>query len=317
VKYCGRSMRGSVSLELISCVSSYVRWADIVHLHAAYSFPTIPTLSAARILDRPLVWSPRGAFQRWPGSRRRGAKHLWEAICRLVAPRRLVIQATSAEEAKETSARFPAVPVQIVPNGVYPPGELRRVPGDGTLRLAFLGRLDPKKGVENLFSACRMLSDRGQLSYSLAIAGTGKKAYLEALGRRVKRLGIASRVSFFGEVLHESKERFFASTDVLLVPSYTENFGNVVSEALVRAVPVIASTGTPWSRLEEMGCGLWVDNGPESLAGAVERISRMALDEMGQRGRNWMLSEFSWQRCTAEMLACYRRVLAGGNSTRR
>src|SRR5207249_1017724 len=97
----------------------------------------------------------------------------------------------------------------------------------------------------------------------------------------------------------------------LVVPSHTENFGNVVAEGLAHAVPVIVSTGTPWRRLEEVGCGLWVNNDPESLAKAIEQMGRMPLREMGNRGHDWMQREFSWDKRTREMLTCYEALCDG------
>jgi glycosyltransferase involved in cell wall biosynthesis len=94
------------------------------------------------------------------------------------------------------------------------------------------------------------------------------------------------------------------------VPSYTENFAIVVAEALAHGVPVIASKGTPWSRLEEMKCGLWVDNDPETLARAIRSISGMSLQHMGFIGREWMRKEFSWRSVTDQMLGLYRRCAA-------
>jgi glycosyltransferase involved in cell wall biosynthesis len=110
-----------------------------------------------------------------------------------------------------------------------------------------------------------------------------------------------------GEVLSEAKKRLFECSDVTLVPSYTENFAIVVAEALAHGVPVIASKGTPWSRLEDMKCGLWVDNDPETLAAAIRSISTMPLQDMGSRGREWMQNEFSWRSVTKQMLDVYHR----------
>src|SRR5439155_27327241 len=90
-----------------------------------------------------------------------------------------------------------------------------------------------------------------------------------------------------------------------IVPSYKENFAMVMAESLAHGVPVIASKGTPWRRVEEIGCGLWVDNDAESLAKAIGQMSRMPLREMGTRGREWMAKEYSWDKRAQEFLACY------------
>src|SRR5437867_10893264 len=111
-----------------------------------------------------------------------------------------------------------------------------------------------------------------------------------------------------GPVVGTAKRTLFESADVVVVPSYAESFCVVVAEALAHGVPVIASRGTPWRRVEEIGCGLWVENDPESLAVAIEQISRMPLREMGRRGREWMAKEFSWDKQAQQVLTCYKTL---------
>lgn len=137
------------------------------------------------------------------------------------------------------------------------------------------------------------------------MAGTGDLNYTKTTKVRIEELGLSRSVEMVGEVLGEAKRRLFEKADMAVVPSYTENFGMVVAEALAHGVPVIASRGTPWKRLEEIGCGMWVRNTPEELAEAIERMSRMPLREMGWRGRNWMEREFGWESRAQEMIRCY------------
>jgi glycosyltransferase involved in cell wall biosynthesis len=171
--------------------------------------------------------------------------------------------------------------------------------------LLFIGRLDPKKGIEALLKACRLVDSAPP--WRLAIAGWGAPEYVSQLKEQIHALGVKGRVEIMGEVLSEAKKRLFECSDVTLVPSYTENFAIVVAEALAHGVPVIASKGTPWSRLEDMKCGLWVDNDPETLAAAIRSISTMPLQDMGSRGREWMQNEFSWRSVTKQMLDVYHR----------
>ena len=123
----------------------------------------------------------------------------------------------------------------------------------------------------------------------------------------------ASRASrMTGAVAGTDKEKVFLDADVVVVPSHTENFAMVVAEALAYGVPVIASTGTPWKRLAEVGCGLWVDNRPESLAGALGEISRMPLREMGLKGREWVQREFTGEVTAKQMIELYERLASRG-----
>lgn len=311
VYFCRRSFSVSVAPGLLWYMIGVIRWADVVHLTAVYSFPTIPCLLACKVLGRPVVWSPRGSLQRWEGSTRPTLKAVWEWVCRVVAPKRLVLHVTSEEEAKESLEKFPGVETAVIPNGIEIPGKVTHIHGSGMLRLLYLGRLDPKKGIENLLAACRILDGALGVPWSLRVAGTGDPIYTKTIKVRIEELGLSQPVEMVGEVVREAKRRLFENADIVVVPSYTENFGMVVAEALAHSVPVIASRGTPWKRLEEMGCGLWVDNTPEELAKAIEQMSRMPLREMGQRGREWMQREFGWDIRAQEIIKCYEATGVG------
>ena len=309
VRYCHKRFRHSVSPALLRVLPSYIQWANVVHLTAVYSFPTFPTLFFCRLFNKPVVWSPRGALQRWEGTSRVVRKWVWESICQKLAPRNnLVLHVTSQAEADQSRKRFPRLRAVVIPNGVDVPQILRRKASNGRLRLLYLGRLHPIKGIELLLEACGIV---GELSpdWHLYIAGTGSPSYVDFLKTKVQELGLSKQVEFVGEVFEEKKEALFARSDVALVPSHVENFGIVVAESLAHAVPVIASKGTPWIGLETNRCGLWVDNDPESLATAIRKIRTLPLQEMGQRGREWMEKDFSWESLSGEMLALYRECI--------
>ena len=308
VRYCHRQIRHSVSLALLRLLPSYIRWADAVHLTAVYSFPTIPTLLLCNILDKPLVWSPRGSLQRWEGSTHPMLKAEWEWVCRIMAPKKLTLHVTSENEAKESQKRFPNIDIAVIPNAVEIPDQVTHVPENGILRLLYLGRLHPKKGIANLLSACKRLNDNSNAAWSLTLAGTGDPVYVKTLRVRIEELKLGKLVQMVGAVKGKMKQELFENSDAVVVPSHTENFGMVVAEALAHGVPVIASKGTPWGRVEEMGCGLWVDNDPESLAKAIEQMSQMPLFEMGRRGREWMEKEFSWSDRAQDMMKLYETL---------
>lgn len=309
VRYCHKLLLHSVSFGLLQALRECVEWADLVYLTAVYSFPTFPTLSYCRLLRKPLVWSPRGALQRWHGSTRVMAKYLWERMCRiLLFEERLILQTTSQDEAEQSKNRFPGVRTVIVRNGVDVPKHIRKTDSQGRLRIAYLGRLHPIKGIENLLDACKLVDSESE-PWHLNIAGSGDSDYTNLLKSRVAELGLETRVDFLGEISGVQKEDLFANSDVLIAPSYVENFGIVIAEALAHEVPVIAGRGTPWEGLQTRGCGLWVDNHGPSLAAAIRQIRTMPLADMGRRGRNWMETDFSWRSVSGQMLAVFRECV--------
>ncbi len=316
VRYYRKLMRNSVAPGLITNLARYAAAADLVHLTAVYNFPSLPTLAICRRLNKPLVWSPRGALQDWPGRRRAMAKALWDRLCLKIAPPHAILHATSEPEAESIRKALPGLSIAVIPNGVTIPDASPGPPGGSeTLRLLFIGRLDPKKGLENLLDACAMLKRQDALRFTLTIAGSGPEAYRKRLSDLIHRRELADRVRMSGKVDGNEKERAFAEADVTIVPSHIENFALVVAEALARERPVIASHGTPWAEIERVGCGLWVENSPAALSDAVRRISAMPLPQMGERGRRWMIEQFGWPAIARQMLTCYSRARSMASGT--
>jgi glycosyltransferase involved in cell wall biosynthesis len=309
VVYAQRLRPDSVSMSLLCKLPGLVRWADVIHVTSVYSFPVIPAMLASRLGGKPVVWSPRGALQRWSGSTRTTLKDVWDFVCALAQPANTVLHVTSDAEAKESSARYPALRPAVIPNGVHAPAMVHRQEGNGTLRLVFLGRLDPKKGIENLLDAAAKLRSTG-VRWSLVIAGKGDPDYTAAIARRIRDLNLVPHVTMCGEVTGPKKLGVLENADLAVFPSYTENFGLVVAEALAHGLPVIASRGMPWSEVESRGCGLWVENDPATLHDAILRVSRMPMREMGMRGREWMIAGYGWDRIAATMAALYEDLHA-------
>lgn len=303
VEYVPRTFKPDVSLGLLWKLPAAVRWADVVHITAVYSFSTIPALAWGAWYGKPVFWSPRGALQEWEGSPRRGLKSLWDAICRMVAGKKTTIIAASEREAQAAQQRFPRMPVRVVGNGVVIPEKVSHIES-GVLRILFLGRLHPIKGIENLLEACALLRAGGQ-KVSVRLAGPAEKGYRGSLEELVRRLELRKEVEFVGAVEEAGKDELFANADVLVLPSFSENFGLVVAEALAHGVPVIASQHTPWSGVEEKKCGRWVPNDGKNLAAALTDISKADRGAWGERGRAWMQAEFSWEHKTKQLSQYY------------
>jgi glycosyltransferase involved in cell wall biosynthesis len=147
----------------------------------------------------------------------------------------------------------------------------------------YLGRVHPKKGIENLIDAFNILTGNGKI---LTIAGNGKNSYVGHLKASVMSKNLGDRITFVGHVEGDTKADLYKSCKALVLPSFSENFGNVVVEAMSYGLPVIASMNTPWMEIQTEKCGYWTDNSPMSLATAMERLTTMSQSEYQQMSVN-------------------------------
>lgn len=305
-RYIGRDISPGLLMRLIPMV----RWADVVHLTGNYNVLCLPTMMVCRLARRPLVWSPRGTLQateEWGGARRRSAKGLFDRGVRICVPPHTVMHLTAEMERAPSQTRVPGPSTIVIPNGVEVPTQLpERVwrPGGG-LRLMFISRLDPKKGLENLLEAMAKLP----ATTTLDVYGTGTYDYVASLKALTKTLGLGARVVYHGHVNGAAKTSAFAGADLFVLPSFSENFGMVVAEALAHGVPVITSRSTPWEMIERIGCGRWIDNAPSAVAAAIHDVAGRDLSSMGLKGRAFIEKEFGWQALSDRMVDVYRDLV--------
>ncbi|MGZ8843066.1 MAG: glycosyltransferase family 4 protein, partial [Pyrinomonadaceae bacterium] len=310
ITFCRRVFHPDIAPGLLLRLFGMIRRADVVHINGVYSFTTIPTLALCRLMRKPVAWSTMGALQRWQGTTRTDMKTAWERTCDFFCePERVVMHVTSEEEKLESLEKIHQAGALVLRNGIEIPPLTRETKMDraGVLRLLYIGRLHPIKGIENLLRALTLVKSE----VTLAICGGGDAEYEANLRTLTSDLDLNQIVFFHGRVDGELREQHFREADLCVAPSFKEAFCTVVLESLARAVPVIASRGIPWQRVEEMGCGLWVGNQPIELAAAIDRASAMPLVGMGQRGRAWMERDFSWPRVASEMIAEYERLIRG------
>ncbi|SFR44559.1 Glycosyltransferase involved in cell wall bisynthesis [Yoonia tamlensis] len=286
VHYARRVAGHAIAPGLLAGLARAVAWADVVHLTGTYSFPTLPTLACARALRKPLVWSPRGALQAtqdWPDAPRRKQKQKFEKLAQMLRARDVVLHVTSDAEARQSVTRLGNIRTALIPNAVPVPPQTHR-PNQPATRLLFLGRLHPKKGLDLLLDAMTRLPQ----AVTLDIYGTGEAAYVARI-----RAACGARIRLHGHADAAAKARAFASADLFVLPSHSENFGIAVAEALAHGVPVLTTSQTPWQRLDALGCGACVDLDRTDLAQEIARLLAQDLFAMGARGRAWMQREFA------------------------
>jgi glycosyltransferase involved in cell wall biosynthesis len=304
VHHAVRVAGSSVAPGLLARLPVAILRADLVHLTGVYSSPTLPVMALCRLMGKPLVWSPRGSLQateEWEEVPRRRAKRAFHRAVAAVIPRDAVIHATAEAEARVAEWLFPHHRGAIIPNAVTVPALQPRARGQ-RLRLMFLSRLHPKKGLDLLLDAMWDLPP----DVTLDIYGDGEAAHVAALKHKAQ--GISRAIRFHGHVTGEAKAEAFHAADLYVLPSHSENFGIAVAEALAHGVPVLTTDATPWQGVERHGCGKVITLGRDDLGAAIMALAEDDLVAMGARGRDWMQRDFSPEAMVAGFARLYRAL---------
>ena len=104
----------------------------------------------------------------------------------------------------------------------------------------------------------------------------------------------------------------FAEATAFVLPTYSENFGNAVAEAMIRGLPVITTTGTPWSVIANRGIGWYIEPREEPLQQALEQLVRTSperLAEMGSLARDYAQNNLVISAVRPRLLDMYTRIL--------
>ena len=307
--------------EMAAALDEQIGDYAVVHTHAIFLWPLWAAARAAYRAHVPYVVSPRGMLERDLVSRKSPLlKATWiAAIERHNLERAAAIHVTSIREADEATAfglRLPCL--REIPNGVDLPANGSQPSSavtaivSGEPYVLFLGRLNWKKGLDRLVAALSRV--RGA---RLVVAGNDDEGYRPTIEALASRAGVANRVTFMGPVYGADKTALLGHAQVLVLPSYSENFGNVVLEAMAAGCPVIVTPEVGIAPIvQTTGAGIVVEGEADSLGRAIDRVCGRddARSEFGGRGRHAVATTYSWPRVAAQFEDLYASVASGAGA---
>lgn len=318
---------GLFSERQLGLFEEAIKGADAVHLHAMWTTSNLQVAAMARRLGVPYVLSPHGMLDDWCMAQSSANKRVFM----LLFGRRLLkgaaaVHFTAQAELDQARKLLPHDRTRVLPL-VFDMGPYEKLPGvhlaserfnieaeSGAIRLLFLSRIHPKKGLERLLRAAQTLAGPGS-GVRLLIAGTGEAAYEQEIKALAERLGVADHVRFLGPVTGAMKVSLYQLADLFVLPTSQENFGFVFFEALAAGTPLVTTRAVDtWRELEASGAAhvfelpAGEDASARATAGAIKSAlaPRPLLRERGQKGRAWVLEAMSPARITGEFVRLYQ-----------
>jgi glycosyltransferase involved in cell wall biosynthesis len=289
-----------------------VRHFHVVHIHALFSFVSVVAGAIAFTRGVPFVIRPLGTLAHYGVTRRRPLlKRLSLALVEGPLLRRAgYVHCTSRSELEEAQSRGIPFHGGVIPLAVERPAvkaEKSRTNAEREQKVLFLSRIDPKKNVEGLLRAFAMLTGRCP-NAALLIAGSGPSEHVSKLKSLTQELAIAGRVHWLGYVDGDIKAGLLASVDLFVLPSFSENFGIAVVEAMLAGIPCVLSRGVGIAEESEAAGGsIVVPPEPEAIARAMVDLLEDSERQrnMGKKARAWAEREYSTETMATRLLDLY------------
>ena len=311
-----------MSVSMAAALKRDVPRYDIVHIHSLYRFTTTAAAHYCHAYGVPYLMMPHGTLDPFMFQRHRPRKRLYEALFdRPHLDGAAAVHFTTLEEMELAKATGFGLKGVIVPLGVVP----EKLGGEedveefrakwpqtrGKKVVLFLGRVNFKKGLDLLARAfgevCRQRDD-----VHLFIAGPDDEGYGTQVRRWLEDEAVLGRTTFSGMVLGREKAAALAAADVFVLPSYSENFGIAVAEALAAGLPVVISNRVNiWREVALAGAGIVVNCDVAELKRALLEVldNRALRQEMGEAGRRLASESFSWPSAVDKLMAVYRDIV--------
>ncbi|WP_139247413.1 glycosyltransferase [Hyphomicrobium sp. NDB2Meth4] len=289
---------------------------SVVHIHGIWTAFEYRAFRTARERKARIVISPHGALEPWALRHKRIKKQIaWRLYQKSMMQRADLLIVNSLQERASLRQLGLTGPIATIANGVSIEG-LSQYATPKERTVLFFSRLDPKKGVPDLIDAWARLGNRK--GYTLHIQGHGEDAYVRSLAERIRQHGLGEHIRILPPVFGQNRWTAYQTASIFVLPSYSENFGITVAEALMAGLPVITTASTPWGDLPSEGLGWIVGNDIGQLTNALQTaidLTEAQLTEVRGKAIAYAQARFRWDAIAEVYLKTYAFLLGPSTST--
>jgi len=307
----------SLSKWLFQHIADY----DLVHTNAIFSPINIPAYWACQQQQIPYLITPRGMLEPWALSYKARKKHFYYILLEKPALQKAnVIQMLASSEAERVKHLNLKSPLVIVPNGIerqyfetLANSEIfyQQFPHTRNKTLIlFLGRIDPKKGLDLLAKAFGQIHFQYPQTH-LVVAGPDNIGFLPTAQNYFSKAGCLEAVTFTGMLTGSLKYAALAAANIYVAPSYSEGFSMSVLEGMASGLPCVITTGCNFPEAAKADAAYVVDINADDIAQALIEYLKAPKQakEMGIRARQFVLENYTWDTIATKMIEVYTSII--------
>ncbi|MEG3836020.1 hormogonium polysaccharide biosynthesis glycosyltransferase HpsP [Microcoleus sp. AT8-B1] len=317
--------RYKFSLSLLQWLNENARQFDLAHIHALFSPVTTFAATIARYHKLPYIMRPCGMLDPADLQKKKRLKQIYAAV--LERPNlagAAAIHFTSKEEAKiserfglGSTGKMPVPRDLVIPLGVTAGLFPKRLRESEVPIILFMSRIEPKKGLDLLIPALESILALG-IEFHFILAGSNPQdaEYETQIKVQIQNSSLAKYTTITGFVSGDLKVELLTKADLFVLPSYYENFGIAVAEAMTAGVPVAISDRIHIAEDIQQAEAGWVE--PLEIGAIAHSIKSALLNPQerqrrGLNGQEYARKHYNWEAIAQQTIDAYQQILSSIN----
>ena len=296
------------SPNLKKCLRQLAGRGDFLFSNNLWNYPAYISAKVARQSKVPHIISIRGTLYPWSLAQGKIRKKIaWHVFQKEALQSASLVHVTCRSEYEAVRALGITAPIAMIPHGINSEDYLS-LPSKSEAQRAlelpkgkrfilFMSRLHKKKGLDILLSVWPSIA-KSFPDCCLLVAGPDNANYEQKINFLKKQGNISDNLLYLGMLTGKNKLSAFSASEFFVLPTYSENFGVVVGEALAAGLPAITTTGTPWSDISRFDCGKYIELTEKTLKNAIVELLNKSddnLSAMAENARALIKDRYGWR----------------------
>ena len=289
-------------------LNNIIKKLDICHFYGGWTYFYLKASLISIRLKKKIITNPLGFYEPWSLNQKRLKKIIaWNLYQKKILSKSDLIHCASLNEEKSLIKLHKSFKTILLPYGIKNNFIKNNIKKNTIKKKAlFFSRIHKKKGIENLINAWNEIKPNG---WVLDIIGPYEDIdyYL-----KLKKLSEGRNINFLNPVYEDQeKKKLFDQYDFLVLPTFNENFGMIILEALARGLPVLTNDNAPWQVIRDTNSGWFIKDDYKSLLSCLKKIFKTNIYSFRVKSFNAikLARKFSWSKLSEYYYQVYKRML--------